>query len=79
MTSYAKEEETFYEILKVDRKATVAEIVAAYHSAKNAFSKDSVATYSLFNNDEAQTVLNKLEEAYLTLSNFEKRAEYERI
>jgi curved DNA-binding protein CbpA len=79
MNTYSKNEETFYDILKVGRKSTVAEIVAAYHNAKNAFSKDSIATYSLFSNEEAQSVLNKLEEAYLTLSNFEKRAEYERI
>jgi len=70
--------ETYYDILKVDRRATVAEIVSAYHSAKNAFSKDSVATYSLFNPEEVQSVLAKLEEAYLTLSNLEKRVEYDR-
>jgi curved DNA-binding protein CbpA len=77
--AYIKNEETYYDILKVEKKATVAEVVAAYHTAKNAFSKDSVATYSLFNSDEAQAVLSKLEEAYLTLSNFEKRADYDRI
>lgn len=75
----SKGEETYYDILKVDPKATIAEIVAAYHSAKNAFSKDSVATYSLFNPEEVQAVLGKLEEAYLTLSNIEKRVEYDRL
>jgi Helix-turn-helix domain len=74
-----KPEETFYDILKVARKATVSEVVAAYHIAKNAFSKDSVATYSLFNPEEVQSVLVKLEEAYLTLSNIEKRVEYDRM
>lgn len=72
-----KAEETFYDILKVDRKATIAEIVAAYHTAKNAFSRDSVATYSLFNNDETQSILSRLDEAYQTLSNLEKKAQYD--
>lgn len=70
--------ETHYEVLKVSPRATVAEIVSAYHTAKNAFSKDSVATYSLFSPEEAQVELKRLEEAYLTLSNIEKRSEYDR-
>lgn len=74
-----KADETYYDILKVDNRATVAEIVAAYHSAKNAFSKDSMATYSLFSPDEVQQVLANLEQAYLTLSNLEKRADYDRL
>lgn len=73
-----KREENFYDLLKVDTRATVAEIVTAYHSAKNAFAKDSVATYSLFSSEEAEAVLKQLEEAYLTLSNLERRVEYDR-
>lgn len=71
-------EENYYQLLKVDPRATVAEIVSAYHTAKNAFSKDSVATYSLFSPEEAESMLSKLEEAYLTLSNLDRRAEYDR-
>lgn len=70
-------EETYYEILKVDPKATVPEIVAAYHRARNAFSKDSVATYSLFDEGEAERMLGKFEEAYSTLTNLERREEYD--
>lgn len=70
--------ETYYDILRVDPGATIAEIVAAYHSARAAFSKDSVATYSLFSEDDTEQVLGKLEEAYLTLSNIEKKREYDR-
>lgn len=73
-----KREENFYDLLKVDPRATVAEIVTAYHAAKNAFAKDSVATYSLFSPEEAEGVLKQLEEAYLTLSNLERRAEYDK-
>lgn len=73
-----KELETFYERLKVNPKATVAEIVTAYHTARGAFSKDSVAVYSLFSADEIQAELQKLEEAFVTLSNIDKRAAYDR-
>ena len=77
MSATRKPEETFYDVLKVDPKATIAEIVAAYHTAKNAFSRDSVATYSLFSPEETQGILSKLEEAYLTLSNIEKKRDYD--
>ena len=70
--------ETYYDILKVERKATISEIVAAYHAAKNAFSRDSVATYSLFSSEEIKGVLYRLEEAYLSLSNIDKKREYDR-
>lgn len=73
-----KQLESFYEVLKVDPRATVAEIVTAYHAARGAFSKDSVATYSLFSAEEIQEELQKLEQAYVTLSNIDKRAEYDR-
>lgn len=73
-----KEIETYYDLLKVDKSSNIAEIVAAYHSAKNAFSKDSLATYSLFTAEEIQIELSRLEEAYLTLSNIDKKREYDR-
>jgi curved DNA-binding protein CbpA len=78
MSSPRKAEETFYDILKIDTRATISEIVAAYHSARNAFSKDSVATYSLFSTEETGAILDRLEQAYLTLSNVDKKREYDR-
>jgi len=74
----SKPEETYYDVLKVDSKATIAEIVAAYHSAKNAFSRDSVATYSLFSPEEVQVILDRLEQAFLHLSNLDRKREYDR-
>jgi len=71
-------EETYYDILKVDHKASVAEIASAYHTARSAFSKDSVATYSLFNPEETKAILARLDQAYATLSNQEKRVEYDK-
>jgi flagellar biosynthesis protein FlhG len=79
MTPERKAEETFYDVLKVDPRATIAEIVAAYHTAKNAFSRESMATYSLFSPDETQAILSKLDEAYQTLSNIEKKRDYDQL
>ncbi len=73
-----KNEETYYDLLKIQPKATVAEIVNAYHAARNAFGKDSIAAYSLFSADEAEQMLKQLEEAYQTLSNLDRRREYDR-
>ncbi len=74
-----KAEETYYDVLKVNRTATISEIVAAYHTAKNAFSRESMATYSLFSADETQSILDRLDEAYHTLANIEKKREYDHI
>lgn len=73
-----KKEETYYDLLKVDPKANVTEIVNAYHTARNAYSKDSLASYSLFTAEEAEQVLKKLEEAYMTLSNLDRKRDYDR-
>jgi flagellar biosynthesis protein FlhG len=70
--------ENHYELLKVSTDATIAEIVNAYHAAKNAFSRDSVASYSLFSNEESVRFLKELETAYLTLSNVDRKREYDR-
>lgn len=70
-------QETYYEILKVSPNASVPEIVAAYHQAKGAFTQGSIATYSLFSDEEAQEMLDTLEEAYLNLTNLEKRQAYD--
>lgn len=73
----ARNKENLYEVLKVDRRATIAEVVAAYHSARAAFARDSVATYSLFSPDDTQRILAKLDEAYHVLSNVERKREYD--
>lgn len=69
--------ETYYDVLKVDRKATMAEIVAAYHTARSAFSRDSVATYSLFSTEDTQQILARLDEAYHVLSNADRKRTYD--
>lgn len=68
---------TYYELLKVSSRASVAEIVSAYHTARNAFAPDSLAVYTLYSAEEASSQLKQLEEAYFVLSNLERRREYD--
>lgn len=70
--------EDFYDLLGIARTASLTEIHAAYTQAKNAYSKDSAATYSLFSSEENGQMLAQLETAYMTLSNIDKKREYDR-
>jgi len=61
------EEQTYYEILEVSPNATVKEIQRAYEHAKETFHTDSVATYSLFSEEELIKIQTAIEEAYRAL------------
>ncbi|MSP18486.1 MAG: hypothetical protein EXR74_02825 [Bdellovibrionales bacterium] len=71
-------EETFYDLLRIGPTASVAEITAAYQSVKAAFSKDSLATYSLMPAEDTQAILIKIETAYVTLTHIDKRRVYDK-
>ena len=67
----------YYEILEIPTTATPKEIHHGYMRAKNAYSQDSLALYSLMSQDECDEVLNLIEEAYHILSDPNKRKEYD--
>lgn len=69
---------TYYEILDVKPEASPAEIRQAYLRTKNTYNKDSVALYTMVTPEEREEILRQIEEAYETLSNPEKRKEYDR-
>lgn len=69
---------TFYDVLEVSPDATPHEIRDAYARLKTAYSKDSLATYSLIAPDEVENVVRQIEEAFQILSHPEKRREYDR-
>lgn len=71
-------EESLYELLRVSPRATVSEITTAYHAARNAFSTDSLAVYSLMPAEDSAKMLTQLEHAYMTLTNPDKRREYDK-
>ena len=69
----------YYEVLGIPVNASDFEITQAYREGLSIYSDDSLATYSFFTNDEREKILKKTEEAFLTLINEDKRAEYNRM
>lgn len=76
---FETESQSYYEILDVKPDASQSEIRQAYLRTKAAYSKDSAALYSIFDEHETRKVLESIEQAYLVLSSPEKRKEYDRI
>ena len=77
MAGHRISEQTFYEILEVRPGALQNEIHAAYQKAKQTYSPDSPALYTMFTSEEARELLGLIEEAYETLSNQPKRHAYD--
>jgi len=73
------EKKNYYEVLEVETVATPAQIEQAYVRARNAYTGDSVALYSLMTRNECDDILSQVEEAYSVLGFPEKRKEYDRI
>lgn len=70
-------EQNFYEVLEVPQSAQHQEIVSAYQRAKEAYSPDSPALYTMFTKEEAAELRKLIEEAFQTLGNQKKRREYD--
>lgn len=73
------ERKNYYEVLEIEMSATPNEIETAYIRARNAYSGDSVALYSLMTKIECDEILSLIEEAYSVLGFPEKRREYDRL
>ncbi|MBK9040786.1 MAG: DnaJ domain-containing protein [Bdellovibrionales bacterium] len=71
-------DQTYYEILEVASDATQQQIHAAYHRARNTYSPESPALYSMFTREEARDLMSLIEEAFSTLSNQTKRKDYDK-
>lgn len=73
------DKKNYYEVLEVPTNATLQDIHNAYVRAKNAYSGDSAALYSLMTQDECNQILEQIEEAYTILGAAEKRREYDKV
>ncbi len=59
----------FYEILELNTNSAQHEITTAYERAKNTYSGDNPAIYTIFSDQEARELLSMIEEAYSILGN----------
>lgn len=66
-----------YDWLELTPDATPQEIRSAYLRLKAAYGKDNIAHYGAFNREETDTMLKNIEDAFLVLSNPEKRKLYD--
>jgi curved DNA-binding protein CbpA len=68
---------SLYDVLELTPDATPQEIRSAYLRLKSAYGKDNIAHYSVFSREETEQMLQAVENAYLILSNPEKRRAYD--
>ena len=70
--------QNWYEVLEVAQDASHLEIQKAYMRAKDTYSADSSALYTMFTEQEARDLMKLIEEAYSVLGNVSKREAYDR-
>jgi len=68
-----------YQILKISANASFIEIKRAYKDALEIYGEGSLATYSLFSDDERAHLLKAIENAFFTLVDEDKRTGYDRM
>jgi curved DNA-binding protein CbpA len=66
----------FYQILQVSPNATQGDIKQAYRDALDLYEEDSLATLSLFSDEQRAELLRDIETAFSTLIDDDKRAAY---
>lgn len=73
------ENENYYQILQVPANAAADEIKHAYRGTLAIYEAESVATYSLFSDEQRERLLQAIETAFDTLINEDKRTAYNRM
>lgn len=70
-------EKNYYEILEIPTDASPEEVEQGYTRAKNAYSQDSLALYSLMTKEECDAIVELIDEAYTIISDPKKRKQYD--
>lgn len=70
-------DQTFYEILEISPDSSQEEVHRAFQRAKQTYSPNSPALYSVFSKEEAEELLRLIDEAYSVLSNQSRRKQYD--
>ena len=72
-----REQTNYYEVLEVSSDAPTTDIHKAYQRARQTYSQDNPALYSMFSAEEARELLRLIDEAYNVLSNQGTRKAYD--
>lgn len=72
------EELTYYELLNLDENADLDDIQQAYLIAVSTYSRDSLASHSILSDEEKTNMLKRIETAYTTLVDKNKRLFYDK-
>jgi DnaJ-class molecular chaperone len=72
-----EEHKNYYEILETPYNSSFELLKENYTKARNAYSSDSLALYSLLSDEECSRVLETIDEAYSILSDSSKRKLYD--
>jgi curved DNA-binding protein CbpA len=70
-------ESNFYQILEVPVDASPSQIRRAYRDGLEVYGQKSLLTYALFSDEERTVILQRMQEAYNTLMDRTKRAQYD--
>jgi curved DNA-binding protein CbpA len=71
------EDWNYYELLGVERTASREEIWEGFQAALSTYQPGSLAAYSLVTDDERRTILERIQEAYQTLRDPERKKAYD--
>lgn len=71
------EELNYYEVLDIPIDASPYEIRQAYREAQSLYDGNALTTYALFAEEEREKILGRIEEAFTTLIDEEKREVYQ--
>ena len=69
-------EQNHYELLELSQEGDERQLERAYRIARATYEPSSLATYSLFSEQESAAILRRVEEAYAVLSDTRLRREY---
>ncbi len=72
------QQQTYYDILNISPEASALDIVKAYREIKSIYQPNALATFSLYDKHELETINQQIEEAYAVLSNSAARLEYDK-
>lgn len=70
-------EKNYYELLNITPEAGEQEIEEAYRCARAVYAEDSVAMYSLYSQEERESLLKMINDAYETLKDPARRKTYD--